>query len=117
MAKTPRNQEISLFSTRQVSGNPAAHGGGPDPHSAAILEKLSEFKVVAAGEPIDRANILYAGAAPGFAGLYQINLRLPGNLARNPELQIGFNNMLVRPESLAVGSRQPVDSAARLHWF
>ena len=67
---------------------------GQIPTSAAILEKLSEFKVLAGGEPIDRANILYAGAAPGFAGLYQINLRLPGNLARNPELQIGFNNIV-----------------------
>ena len=43
---------------------------------------------------MSRANILYAGAAPGFAGLYQINLRLPENVRRNTELRIGFKDVM-----------------------
>jgi uncharacterized protein (TIGR03437 family) len=48
---------------------------------------------------VDRANLLYAGAAPGFAGLYQINLRLPSDLSNNPELRIGFRD-IVSPEAV-----------------
>jgi uncharacterized protein (TIGR03437 family) len=32
--------------------------------------------------------VLYAGLAPGFAGLYQINLLLPSDLTANPQIQV-----------------------------
>jgi uncharacterized protein (TIGR03437 family) len=67
---------------------------GQIPTGIAWLDKLADFRVTLAGGTVDRANLLYAGAAPGFAGLYQINLRLPENVGRNPELRIGFKETM-----------------------
>ena len=66
----------------------------PNPHSgeipakAAVLERLSEFQVLLDGVPVGPDRIAYAGVAPGFAGLYQINLRLPDALPPNPEVRL-----------------------------
>jgi uncharacterized protein (TIGR03437 family) len=67
---------------------------GQIPKAAAVLENTAAFQVLLNGEPLHRANILYAGLAPGFPGLYQINLKLPDNAPRNPEIRIGFNDIL-----------------------
>ncbi|MCX6638509.1 MAG: hypothetical protein NT090_25930 [Acidobacteria bacterium] len=66
----------------------------PNPHSgelpaqAAVLERLSEFQVLLDGAPVGPDRIAYAGVAPGFAGLYQINLRLPDTLPPNPDVRL-----------------------------
>jgi uncharacterized protein (TIGR03437 family) len=58
--------------------------------SAASIVAASEMQILLAGTPVPSANILYAGVAPGFAGLYQINLRLPGTLSADPEIRIAI---------------------------
>lgn len=67
---------------------------GRVPTSAARLVKMSELRIVLNGSAIDAARIAYAGVAPGFAGLYQINLKLPDVLEENPETQTGFAQQL-----------------------
>jgi uncharacterized protein (TIGR03437 family) len=59
---------------------------------AAPLKWMQEFSLLLGGAAIDPSFVLYAGLAPGFAGLYQINVRLPGGLDANPDLQIGLGN-------------------------
>jgi uncharacterized protein (TIGR03437 family) len=81
---------------------------GQIPIGAAWLDKLDDFKILIDGQIVDRANVLYAGAAPGFAGLYQINLRLPSELRGKPELRIGFQDV-VSPD----GIRLPATSGNR----
>jgi uncharacterized protein (TIGR03437 family) len=58
------------------------------PDRAAVITRLSEFDVLLNGTPMAASNILYAGVTPGFAGLYQINLRLPEGTPPGPEVQL-----------------------------
>ena len=49
------------------------------------------FGVWLNGLPVSATAIKYAGITPGFAGLYQVNLELPSNVA-SPEVRIGFGS-------------------------
>jgi uncharacterized protein (TIGR03437 family) len=60
------------------------------PSRAAPLSRLAEFLVVVGGEPLPPGSVLYAGVAPTFAGLYQINVRLPDVLPHDPEIAVGY---------------------------
>lgn len=82
---------VILYATGLGATRPRM-AAGQIPSEAASLERLADFYVTVDGAPVDRPNILYAGAAPGFAGLYQVNLRLPDHTQRNPELRIGFTD-------------------------
>jgi uncharacterized protein (TIGR03437 family) len=64
------------------------------PEMASPLADRTDFQVLLNGVAVDPALIQYAGDAPGFAGLFQINLQLPANCPPNPEIQIGFVNNL-----------------------
>ena len=58
--------------------------------SAAPIEKLGAFRVEIGGIELAPEAIIYAGAAPGFAGLYQINVRVPGGISADPEVRIAI---------------------------
>jgi uncharacterized protein (TIGR03437 family) len=81
---------------------------GEIPAKAAVLEKRGQFRVLINGAEVDRPRILYAGVAPGFPGLYQINVRMPDQLERNPEVRIGFGDALS-----PAGVRLPTDAGNR----
>lgn len=61
---------------------------------AAALKRMPEFRLLLDGMPLDASLILYAGIAPGFGGLYQINIEIPDTVNANPDLQIGFADSL-----------------------
>ncbi len=82
---------------------------GPQGLDGITIKRLKELRVLVAGEPLDPAQILYAGLAPGFAGVYQINLRLPETLAPDPELRIGFGDLL-GPAGLKLPARPPSET-------
>ena len=93
-----------------TSGNPAQPGSyvilfatglgqtsppcvyGQLPTQAAPLRQLAGFRIWLDGNAVDPPAIAYAGIAPGFAGLYQINLRIPDGASANPEIRIGFDD-------------------------
>ncbi len=60
------------------------------------LQAASSFQAVVGGKLVGKADVLYTGAAPGFAGLYQINLRLPADTPADPEIRIGVASALSR---------------------
>lgn len=79
---------------------------GQAPQTAAPIQRLAEFQVWLGGVPLEAGRITYAGAAPGFAGLYQINLKLPEKVEDNPEIRIGLGGQIS-----PAGLRLPVRAA------
>jgi uncharacterized protein (TIGR03437 family) len=61
------------------------------PTTIAQIVNLPNFQVLLNGSPVDPKAIQYAGVTPGFAGLFQINLRLPDDAPLNPEIRVGFS--------------------------
>jgi len=66
----------------------------PDVSSGVIIQTAvtilyaSQLQVLLNGVAVPAANIYYAGATPGFAGLYQVNVQLPEVLPPNPQIQL-----------------------------
>jgi uncharacterized protein (TIGR03437 family) len=87
------SEVILLFATGLGTTRPRLPAGQM-PTGINWIERRSEFQITLNGNPVDRSNVLYVGAAPGFAGLYQINLRLPADLPPNPEIMIGFDGSM-----------------------
>jgi len=73
------------------------------PQTAARIQRWQEFQVVLGGVPVEPGRIAYVGVMPGYAGLYQINLKLPETLENDPEIRIGLAGQISRP-----GLRLPV---------
>lgn len=57
---------------------------------AAQLSRRSEFRLLLDNQPCEV--VFYAGVAPGFAGLYQINFRVPAGLKSSPQLRLGLGD-------------------------
>ena len=91
---------VVLYATGLGRTNPEAIAGRV-PSFAAPLLRIADFRVWLGGEPVDRTRIAYAGIAPGFAGLYQINLKLPARTALNPEIRIAVGDHL-SPASIRI---------------
>jgi uncharacterized protein (TIGR03437 family) len=84
---------VILYGTGLGQTVPAAVFG-QIPREAAQVKQIAAFQIILDGIPVDATNILYAGLAPGFAGLYQINLRIPTGTGPSPEIRIGYPDAL-----------------------
>jgi uncharacterized protein (TIGR03437 family) len=60
------------------------------PVAAQWLCNMDQLSVSLAGTPIDSGSILYAGVTPGYAGLYQVNVRMPNKFTANPEIRVAL---------------------------
>jgi uncharacterized protein (TIGR03437 family) len=67
------------------------------PQSAAPLEQMRSFRVFLDNVPVAADRIGYAGLAPGWGGLYQVNLRVPGGFGPNPEIRLAAGEEASRP--------------------
>lgn len=76
------------------------------PNSAAFLEDYRNFSVSLDAVKLDAGQLFYSGVAPGFAGLYQINIRLPGGVGPDPEISVTASGVASQP-----GIRLPVRRA------
>lgn len=86
-APAQRNEIIVLYAGGLGWTSPDTSSGRMASLAATILAK-SKLQVLLDGTACPAASILYAGLAPGFAGLYQINLRLPDSLPHNPDIRM-----------------------------
>jgi len=78
---------VMLYATGLGATNPPA-ATGQLPTLAASLVPEANLQILLNGEPVSDDYILYAGVAPFFAGLYQINLQLPSDAPANPEIRL-----------------------------
>jgi uncharacterized protein (TIGR03437 family) len=60
---------------------------GEIPIYPGLMARLQELQISVGGVVLAADQILYAGLSPGFAGLYQINLRLPEALGPDTEIR------------------------------
>ncbi len=63
-------------------------GTGEIPQFAAQIVGLGSLQVSLGGAAVATGLIKYAGLTPASAGLYQINVALPGNLGTDPEVLV-----------------------------
>jgi len=64
---------------------------------AAPIQAVAQLQVLLNGKAAPPGSIAYAGLAPGFAGLYQINLLVPSGLPPNPEIRISIGQQISPP--------------------
>lgn len=74
---------VTLFGTGQglVGGMPA--DGHPTPKSP-LLSTSSDIKVFVNSDFVPQSDIEFSGLAPGFVGLWQINVKVPPNVPPGP---------------------------------
>lgn len=94
---------ITLYATGLGPTLPPT-GAGEIPMTAAVISKAASFMVLLDGAAVGAERILYVGVAPGFAGLYQINVRLPDSPGRSPEVRLQVEDQLSR-----AGVRLPLE--------
>lgn len=80
---------------------------GKIPHQAAQIEQLPDFSVTFDGTRLDSSRIYYAGLTPDFAGLFQVNVRLPDDVADNPEVRMGVGDRISPPDLRLPLRRKP----------
>jgi uncharacterized protein (TIGR03437 family) len=68
---------VALYATGLGTTDPA-HAAGQIPTQAAAT--ASPVSVSLNGVPLAATDVVYAGLAPGFAGLYQVNVRIPATV-------------------------------------
>ena len=84
---------IILYAGGLGPTSPAAPSG-QIPQVAAELNDKSSFLVWLDGVPVDPSLIEYVGVTPGWAGLYEINLRLPPGVAPQSEIRISTGDTI-----------------------
>ncbi|HVP49011.1 MAG TPA: hypothetical protein VMT32_20595 [Bryobacteraceae bacterium] len=61
---------------------------------AAQIQLLSELQVLVAGAALDPHSVRYAGVTPETPGLYQVNLVLPKQVGKDPEIRIAIGSQI-----------------------
>ncbi|MBI3696164.1 MAG: hypothetical protein HY238_15170 [Acidobacteria bacterium] len=74
-----RNTVLQVYTTGLGAVAPSVTTGSPAPASP-LLRATATVTATLDGQP---AQVLFAGLAPGFAGLYQVNVLIPASLAPN----------------------------------
>ena len=105
-----RPGEVLILYAAGLGATSPAVTGLTVPSTAASISARAQFAVLLNGVPIPDADILYAGVTPGFAGLYQVNCRLPAETPVDPEIRLSLPgqtspprlHIAVRPASASV---------------
>ena len=80
------------------------------PRLPAPITLLDQLQVLLDGQPVPPESIWYAGIAPGFPGLYQINVQLPVDIGPAPELRVALGDQMSQSSlrlPVAIDGSQP----------
>jgi uncharacterized protein (TIGR03437 family) len=83
-----RPGELDEFVTLYATGIGPVDGAtvdGQPPPAGTLLSATSEVQVLVGGQP---AEVQFAGLAPGFVGVFQVNARIPLGLASGDEVPV-----------------------------
>lgn len=78
---------VILWATGLGEVTPPAVSGAI-PRQAAELQQARNFRVLLDGTPLAAGLVGYVGLAPGWGGLYQVNLSVPPGVGPNPEIRL-----------------------------
>ena len=92
-APATAGEVVTLWATGLGNTIPELEDGALPPN-IQWLSQLSQFEVQINGAALDSTAILYAGVAPGYAGLYQVNVQLPAPLTANSEIRMALAGTL-----------------------
>ena len=86
-AESPAHADevVVLWATGLARTNPEQRPGAL---ATGLGPVISPLNIYVNGVLLEPERTLYAGAAPGFAGLYQINVRLPARLGARAEVEL-----------------------------
>jgi uncharacterized protein (TIGR03437 family) len=96
--------EIVMLWATGLGGTSPGVADGALPTDAQALTHMNQFSILINGAPINPALILYAGVAPGYAGLYQINVKMPDPLPKNPEIRLALGDAM-SPQGLMLPAK------------
>lgn len=80
--------EIAVFFATGLGTTKPPADYGRAAKVASSITALEDSDILIDGARLERDNIFYIGLAPTFAGLYQINIRIPDWAAATPEIRI-----------------------------
>jgi uncharacterized protein (TIGR03437 family) len=84
-------ETVVVYGTGLGLTNPDV-GGGEISMIPAQIVLLNEFHMWVAGNALANTSIDYVGVTPGTPGLYQVNFKLPKQVASNPEIRIAIGD-------------------------
>jgi uncharacterized protein (TIGR03437 family) len=88
---------VILYATGLGRTDPSPSQPAEIPLYAGWIERMNDLQVYLDGKPLDPAKVLYAGLAPGWPGLYQIDLVLPDDAGPDPEIRVAIGNQASPP--------------------
>jgi uncharacterized protein (TIGR03437 family) len=101
--------EVVVIYAAGLGATQPAFNGLTIPNAAASITARAHFAVLLNEVPVPDSHILYAGVTPGFAGLYQINCRVPADAPPNPEIRVRLPGQ-ISPPKLFLSVRPPFAS-------
>ncbi len=84
-APAARGEGVQVFCTGLGITNPVVRSGEPAPAAEPLARVVAPVEAQVGGRP---ARVLFAGLAPGFVGLYQVNVEIPEGVTPGPEVPL-----------------------------